>query len=451
MRWSYLVGALSVTACLAQHSYFPLHPDLGFHAYGWWPSTCPVVAMLIADGMCGGPWHMRLFNSLNQTTVNSSECPSATATLTQKWDDVPVDVTHLAFWLPTAAAVHLGGAKQFSFVADLKRRFPALRRTLLFDSHDEMLGYNLEFYNMVDAVVRTYQLPEVHSQMSVVMHPERVHTMLLGGSEKCEITSSDVIVPSSQRSVAFFFAGHPIGERLEMWESIEPQLESGGLEEYLEARNMTYFVSFTGGHRRNIFKTLDEYKAMLLNSVFSLCPGGNNAESHRLYEVLDAGSIPLVTRNDWERGLQHIGASPLRILDSWDELGSLIRGYVSEPRRLDEYQRQLAAWWKQRQEQANDLFRSALMGAPIATRCQYDSCSETLKDTPSVNARTAARRLWLVHPRDGQLVPHLGALIVRIVSEGVDASGIEVHIDSGSVDRSAVLAVGAQYTAAGTP
>lgn len=85
------------------------------------------------------------------------------------------------------------------------------------------------------------------------------------------------------------------------------------------------------------------------------------------------------------------------------------------------------------------------MGAPIATRCQYDSCSETLKDTPSVNARTAARRLWLVHPRDGQLVPHLGALIVRIVSEGVDASGIEVHIDSGSVDRSAVLAVGAQY------
>ena len=292
MRWSYLVGALSVTACLAQHSYFPLHPDLGFYAYGWWPSTCPVVAMLIADGMCGGPWHMRLFNSLNQTTVNSSECPSATATLTQKWDDVPVDVTHLAFWLPTAAAVHLGGAKQFSFVADLKRRFPALRRTLLFDSHDEMLGYNLEFYNMVDAVVRTYQLPEVHSQMSVVMHPERVHNMLLGGSEKCEITSSDVIVPSSQRSMAFFFAGHPIGERLEMWESIEPQLESGGLEEYLEARNMTYFVSFTGGHRRNIFKTLDEYKAMLLNSVFSLCPGGNNAESHRLYEVLDAGSIP---------------------------------------------------------------------------------------------------------------------------------------------------------------
>jgi hypothetical protein len=37
MRWSYLVGALTVTACLAQHSYFPLHPDLGFHAYGWWP------------------------------------------------------------------------------------------------------------------------------------------------------------------------------------------------------------------------------------------------------------------------------------------------------------------------------------------------------------------------------------------------------------------------------
>ena len=135
---------------------------------------------------------------------------------------------------------------------------------------------------------------------------------------------------------------------------------------------------------------------MLLNSVFSLCPGGNTAESHRLYEVLDAGSIPLVTRNDWERGLQHIGASPLRILDSWDELGSLIRGYVSEPRRLDEYQRQLAAWWKQRQEQANDLFRSALMGAPIATRRQYDSCSNA--EGHAVGKRTYSRTALVAGP-----------------------------------------------------
>ena len=45
---------------------------------------------------------------------------------------------------------------------------------------------------MVDAVVRTYQLPEVHSQMSVVMHPERVHTMLLGGSEKRQEQANDL-------------------------------------------------------------------------------------------------------------------------------------------------------------------------------------------------------------------------------------------------------------------
>jgi hypothetical protein len=212
-------------------------------------------------------------------------------------------------------------------------------------------------------------------------------------------------------------------------------MDSGGLEEYLEARNMSHFVSFTGGHRRNIFKTLGEYKAMLLNCVFSLCPGGNNAESHRLYEVLDAGSIPLVTRKDWSSGLQHIGPSPLLILESWNELGTLIREYVSQPRRLDEYQRQLAMWWRQRQEEASDLFRSALMGSPIAVRCQYDSCSEKHKATPSLKARTAAGRLWLVHPREGQLVPHLGALVVRVVSEGVDASHIEVHMDSTLVEQ----------------
>ena len=35
---------------------------------------------------------------------------------------------------------------------------------VLFDTHDEMLGYDLEFYNQVDFVVRTYQLPEFHRQ-----------------------------------------------------------------------------------------------------------------------------------------------------------------------------------------------------------------------------------------------------------------------------------------------
>ena len=84
---------------------------------------------------------------------------------------------------------------------------------VLFDTHDEMLGYDLEFYNQVDFVVRTYQLPEFHRQMSNVMRPARVHTMLLGGSEKCELNSTDAIALSSARSTAFFFAGNPIGER----------------------------------------------------------------------------------------------------------------------------------------------------------------------------------------------------------------------------------------------
>ena len=84
--------------------------------------------------------------------------------------------------------------------------------------------------------------------------------------------------------------------------------------------------------------------------------------------------------------------------------------------------------------------RSPPAGGGAAGAAAEEATTElSICSCSSVHARTAARRLWL------QLVLHLGALIVRVVSEGVDASGIEVHLDSRSVDRSAVLAVGARY------
>ena len=43
----------------------------------------------------------------------------------------------------------------------------------------------------------------------------------------------------------------------------------------------------------------DEYKRVLLNSVFTLCPTGHNPEAYRIYEALEAGSIPILAIDQW--------------------------------------------------------------------------------------------------------------------------------------------------------
>ncbi len=55
---------------------------------------------------------------------------------------------------------------------------------------------------------------------------------------------------------------------------------------------------------------------------FVACPRGNGVDTHRVWESLYRGSIPVLVRNAWSESLRNLGF-PVHILEEWDEIRSV--------------------------------------------------------------------------------------------------------------------------------
>lgn len=92
------------------------------------------------------------------------------------------------------------------------------------------------------------------------------------------------------------------------------------------------------------------YRNILENSVFTLSPWGNNPESMRIYEAMEAGSIPifkkiLELRKDFVNyGLKN---APFLMIDSWNELPGIFAKYQNDPVALDELQSRVVQFWRE--------------------------------------------------------------------------------------------------------
>jgi hypothetical protein len=90
----------------------------------------------------------------------------------------------------------------------------------------------------------------------------------------------------------------------------------------------------------------DDYMQVVLDSMFTLSPVGHNPECFRLYQAIEAGSIPILTKDDMRGVWDHRGAkehpckgallhwfdySPIVILDTWDDLFHTVERPLSDP------------------------------------------------------------------------------------------------------------------------
>ena len=96
----------------------------------------------------------------------------------------------------------------------------------------------------------------------------------------------------------------------------------------------------------------DEYRRVLLDSKFTLCPSGHNPEAFRLYEAFEAGSIPIIALDDEYRNhgctdsfapMIETGA-PMVILKNWNELPARIAQLAANPDKVAIMQEQLERW-----------------------------------------------------------------------------------------------------------
>jgi hypothetical protein len=89
-----------------------------------------------------------------------------------------------------------------------------------------------------------------------------------------------------------------------------------------------------------------KYSRIASSFLFVACPRGNGLDTHRFWETILRGSIPVVLDSDWARNLRSYGV-PMLILSSWHslELGELMDLAPLPGRNLPLLS---LSWWTQR-------------------------------------------------------------------------------------------------------
>lgn len=96
-----------------------------------------------------------------------------------------------------------------------------------------------------------------------------------------------------------------------------------------------------------------QYVQTLLDSVFTLTPTGRNPECFRMYEAIEAGSIPVMlkdpkTKMGCRGGLRYWSVAPILHLDAWDDLYPAVKKLMEDPESLDEMMTNLRAWYDEK-------------------------------------------------------------------------------------------------------
>lgn len=164
-------------------------------------------------------------------------------------------------------------------------------------------------YPITDAIVERYPAREWHAVNAV---SEKVQGLPLGITNDCLDSPIHPIYgnipqmvqvsrePRNIRNLVYMnFSLHTHPCRSEVWNRFaeKPWVTQG-----------TAVASLAG--RR-------EFLRDLRNHEFVLCPRGNGVDTHRLWETLYMGSIPVVQRDPVHRGWMDL---PICWIDSWDEV-----------------------------------------------------------------------------------------------------------------------------------
>jgi hypothetical protein len=91
----------------------------------------------------------------------------------------------------------------------------------------------------------------------------------------------------------------------------------------------------------------EETLAVLLNSWFVPCPSGQNAETFRVYEALEAGAVPVLVKEEgMNEYLAYLGKHmPLLIAADWSHAANLIHTLRERPEVYEEYRSNLLKAW----------------------------------------------------------------------------------------------------------
>jgi hypothetical protein len=214
-------------------------------------------------------------------------------------------------------------------VIDKLNTFAAANQTaVLLHLSDENLNDPVEIYDhpAVKLVIRNYIRKDIPSSNKVITIPlGYVKSRSLKGKFK----------KLAERTLSWSFAGSvDKPTRIEMLQTLST----------IDPNSMKLLPTW----KQPQPEEADEYMKILGDSKFIPCPMGQNYETYRLYEALEAGCIPICIGDENNRHECYnklIGDSAILISQDWTSVKSMIQQICNNPDALNQIQDNLTNYW----------------------------------------------------------------------------------------------------------
>lgn len=255
---------------------------------------------------------------------------------------IPPDLVYLTKWRTS------GGAA-------LRKKRAAVRIGVMHIANEKE-RQNWPWYTLADFVVRNYWMKALpaHStyiplghQMPSICTPETSHAMdILTQRPEDSTTICSCggvgLKRASDRQFMWSFSGSVRKRRGQLLKHLR---QSSTLKD----RGFIHVSKRFGGdgaygEKYNNPKTA--HLALIMESQFVFAPCGNVMETHRIYEALALGAIPVIENCDPE-GSAFFPFRQLLISDGPEGMVQFVEQYLNRPHRIDHLQHQILVWWRQ--------------------------------------------------------------------------------------------------------
>lgn len=231
-------------------------------------------------------------------------------------------------------------AESFNYYRECRRRGCNL---ILIHLADEGVDDLIEIYEYCNFVFRNYWSPIVSRLNNVYFFP-------LGDNTSIEYPEINSAQPITQRLFHWNFLGDPN-------KADRPQ----AIQAFLRIPNHKLHIVNNFFDPNKIGPK--EYRHVLANSKFTLCPDGNvNIDTFRFWEAIEFGSIPvIVPRTNFPYFESLLNSDlPFPTFKNWEEAAQYVSLMIQDEVRLLLLQSQMQVWWSEYKADLPFVFSDAL-------------------------------------------------------------------------------------------
>jgi len=217
-------------------------------------------------------------------------------------------------------------------------------RLAIFLTTDELCTFHSSKVDAAEVIFTQYY----HHRLEHV-NSSKIYYLPTGISYKFPLITLAEHIPASARKYVFnlvcSIVTNKVRQKLKniIETKLKPQLPALPVFEH-------YVYAWSGNYdNKSGYVSQQRFKEVLLDSVFTLMPSGHNPECYRMYESLEAGSIPVVAMEGLEthcaHPFTHFMDAPMVWLDTWDQLPTLMQNYTRDPGKYWAQTAAVTAWY----------------------------------------------------------------------------------------------------------